>query len=170
VAVGAAAGLRWLRDWRDWRALLAATAIGIAFAAWWVFIWWLTGDPLGWFQGSAQWENQLGLSAISAAIQSGSSPLLGALAFVGLMLGAALLLARENLELGVFSVIAILLSVLGAPVESMPRHALVAFPAFGLIASKLGTPRRALVLTIVFAAIQANYVALAFLGPVPMAP
>jgi hypothetical protein len=86
------------------------------------------------------------------------------------MLAASLLLLRRNVELGVFSVIAIMLSVLGAPVESMPRHALVAFPAFGLIASKLGTSRRALVLTIVFAAIQANYVVLAFLGPMPIAP
>jgi hypothetical protein len=170
VAVAAGAGLRWLRDWRDWSKLLVATAIGVGFAAWWVFIWWLTGDPLGWFQGSAQWENTLGLNAISLAITTGSSPKLGALLFVGLMLGASILLMRHNLELGAFSVIAILLSVLGAPVESMPRHALVAFPAFGVIASKLGTSRRALLLTIVFAAVQANYVILAFLGPMPIAP
>jgi hypothetical protein len=170
VAVAAAAGLRWLRDWRDWRALLAAAAIGVGFAAWWVFIWFLTGDPLGWFQGSAQWENRLGLDAISFALQSGSSAKLGDLAFVGLMLGASLLLARRNLELGAFSLIAIVLSVVGAPVESMPRHALVAFPAFGLIASKLGTSRRALLLTLLFAAVQANEVVLAFLGPWPTAP
>jgi hypothetical protein len=52
----------------------------------------------------------------------------------------------------------------------MPRHALVAFPAFGLIASKLGTSRRALLLTLLFAAVQANEVVLAFLGPWPTAP
>ena len=57
----------------------------------------------------------------------------------------------------------------GAPVESMPRHALVAFPAFGLIASRLGA-RRTLVLALIFAAFQVNDVLLAFVGPMPLAP
>jgi hypothetical protein len=169
VAVGAASGLRWLRDWRDWRALLTAAAIGLGFAGWWIFIWQLTGDPAGWFQGSAQWGHELGLVAIQAALLEMATPRLGALLFVALMLVASLALARRNLELGAYSAIAIGLSIIGAPVESMPRHALVAFPAFGLIASRLG-PRRSLVLAIVFAALQANYVMLAFLGPQPYAP
>ena len=169
LAVGAASGLRWLRDWRDWRAFLTGAAIGLGFAAWWVFIWQLTGDPAGWFQGSAQWGQKLGLVAIQSALQELATPRLGALLFVALMLGASILLARRNLELGSYSVVAIGLSIIGAPVESMPRHALVAFPAFGLIASRLGT-RWSAVLVIVFAALQANYVMLAFLGPQPYAP
>lgn len=169
LAVGAASGLRWLRDWRDWRAFATAAAIGLGFAAWWVFIWQLTGDPAGWLQGSAHWMPKLGLVAIQAAIQEATTPRLGALLFVALMLGASLLLARRNLELGAYSVIAIGLSILGAPVESMPRHALVAFPAFGLIANRLG-PRWSAVLVIVFAALQANDVMLSFLGSQPFAP
>jgi hypothetical protein len=169
VAVAAAQGLRWLRDWRDWRALLTASAIGVAFVAWWVFIWDLTGDPAGWFQGSAQWGHTLGLTAIWSAIMEWSNVRLGDLLFVGLILAGAVLLARKNLELGAYSVIAILLSIAGAPVESMPRHALVAFPAFGMIASRLG-PKRSLVLALIFAALQANYVLLAFVGPQPFAP
>jgi hypothetical protein len=51
----------------------------------------------------------------------------------------------------------------------MPRHAMVAFPAFGLIADRLG-PKRSAFLLIAFAAIQANYVILAFVGPQPFAP
>lgn len=169
AAVAAAQGIRWLRDGRDWRALLTATAISVAFAAWWVFIWQLTSDPAGWFQGSAQWGNSLGLTAVWSAITEVSNVRLGDLLFVGLILTAAVALARRNLELGAFSVIAILLSIAGAPVESMPRHALVAFPAFGMIASRLG-PKRSLGLVLIFAAIQANYVVLAFVGPQPYAP
>jgi hypothetical protein len=169
VAVAAGAGVRWLRDWRDWRALLTAASIGLAFATWWVFIWQLTGDPAGWFQGSAQWGTTLGPAAIWQAIVSFSAALLGNLLFVGLILAGAVLLLRRNLELGVYSVLAILLSIAGAPVESMPRHAMVAFPAFGLIAWRLG-PKRSLALALIFAAIQANYVILAFVGPQPFAP
>jgi hypothetical protein len=169
VAVAAAQGLRWLRDWRDWRALLTAIAIGIAFAAWWVFIWELTGDPAGWFQGSAQWGHTLGLAAIWQAITDWSNVRLGDLVFVALVLAGAVLLARRNLELGAYAVIAIVLSIAGAPVESMPRHALVAFPAFGMIASRLGTRGR-LGLALIFAGLQANYVLLAFVGPQPFAP
>jgi Mannosyltransferase (PIG-V) len=169
VAVAAAAGLRWLRNWRDWAALATAVGVGLAFAAWWAFIWILTGDPLGWFQGSAQWGHKLGFAAIAAAITEPTMIKLGYLAFVGLMLGASVLLIRRNLELGIYAVLAIVLSLIGAPVESMPRHAMVAFPAFGLIADRLG-PKRSAFLLLAFAAIQANYVVLAFVGPQPLAP
>jgi hypothetical protein len=169
VAVAAAAGLRWLRNWRDWAALATALGVGLAFAAWWAFIWVLTGDPLGWFQGSAQWGHKLGFTAIWAAITEPTMIKLGYLAFVGLMLGASVLLVRRNLELGVYAILAIVLSLIGAPVESMPRHAMVAFPAFGLIADRLG-PKRSAFLLLAFAAIQANYVVLAFVGPQPLAP
>jgi hypothetical protein len=169
VAVAAAAGLRWLRNWRDWAALATAVGVGLAFAAWWAFIWVLTGDPLGWFQGSAQWGHRLGMAGIAAAITQPTMIKTGYLAFVVLMFGASVLLLRRNLELGLYAVLAIGLSLIGAPVESMPRHAMVAFPAFGLIADRLG-PKRSAFLLLAFAAIQANYVVLAFVGPQPFAP
>ncbi|HEY2916034.1 MAG TPA: mannosyltransferase family protein [Candidatus Limnocylindrales bacterium] len=169
VAVAAAAGVRWLRNWRDWAALATAVGVGLAFAGWWAFIWVLTGDPLGWFQGSAQWGHKLGFAGIAAAITEPTMIKTGYLAFVALMLGASILLLRRNLELGLYAVLAIGLSLIGAPVESMPRHAMVAFPAFGLIADRLG-PKRSAFLLIAFAAIQANYVILAFVGPQPFAP
>jgi len=169
VAVATAAGLRWLRNWRDWAALATAVGVGLAFAAWWAFIWVLTGDPLGWFQGSAQWGHRLGLAGIYAAIAEPTMIKTGYLTFVALMLGASFLLLRRNLELGLYCVLAIVLSLIGAPVESMPRHAMVAFPAFGLIADRLG-PKRSAFLLLAFVAIQANYVLLAFAGPQPFAP
>jgi len=169
VALAIASGLRWLQDRRDWRPLLASIAIGAGFAAWWIFIWQLTADPLGWFQGSAQWGHNLGPSAILWSLERGSTARIGDLLFVGLLLGASLLVLRRDLEIGAFCVLAILMSLAGAPVESMPRHALVAFPAFGLIASRLG-PRRWIVLALIFAAFQVNDVLLAFVGPMPLAP
>jgi hypothetical protein len=169
VAVAVASGLRWLRNWRDWAAFATSVGIGVAFAGWWAFIWILTGDPLGWFQGSAQWGHELGLTGIWHAVASASPIELGYLGFVALMLAASIALLRRNLELGAYCTLAILLSIIGAPVESMPRHAMVAFPAFGLIADRLG-PKRSAFLLLAFVAIQANYVVLAFLGPMPFAP
>jgi mannosyltransferase PIG-V len=169
VALAIGSGLRWLRDWRDWRALLTAVAIGAGFAAWWVFIWFLTGDLLGWFRGSAQWGHALGFAGIQQAIETVSTPRLGSLLFVGTILAASVALVRRDLELGVMCVVAVGLSLVGAPVESMPRHALVAFPAFAVLAARLG-PRRSLWLAIGFAILQADYVVLSFLGTQPLAP
>lgn len=169
AALALASGIRWLRRWRDWTALLTAASIGVAFAAWWGYIWMLTGDPLGWFEGSAQWMRTLGLPAIWSAIVSLSTPRIGALLFVALILGASVALLRVNLEMGIYCVVAIGLSLVGAPVESMPRHALAAFPAFGLLAARLG-PRRSRWLAIAFAALEINYVLISFTGRLPLAP
>ncbi|HYL40874.1 MAG TPA: hypothetical protein VET90_06160, partial [Candidatus Binatus sp.] len=163
------AGAAWLRDRRDWLSLATVVAVTLAFGAWWIFIWRLTGDPLGWFQGSAHWSYTLGIPAMWDAIVHLASPGVLDVAFMWLMLGAAVLVVRRNLELGLFSVVAIGLSIIGAPVSSMPRHALVAFPAFGLLAARLG-PRRSLILAIVFALFEANAVWLSFLSLVPTAP
>jgi hypothetical protein len=169
VALSAAAGVRWLRNWRDWTPFLTALGAGLAFAAWWVYIWILTGDPMGWFQGSAQWSHTLGLPAIWKSLLELKTPAIGSLAFVALILGASIALLRVDLELGLYSILAIAMSVVGAPVDSMPRHALAAFPAFGLLAARLGK-RKAIALAIVFALVEANYVLLAFVGPMPIAP
>ena len=143
--------------------------VGLAFAAWWVFIWTLTGNPMGWLDGSAKWSDQLGLSAIGDAFWHLDSALIGDVVFTFFMLGASVLLLRRNLELGLYSVVAIGLSIVGAPVSSMPRHVLVAFPAFGLVADRLG-PRWTLALAILFALVQANQVWLSFVAQPPLAP
>ena len=167
IAIGAAAA--WWRNRRDWISLATAVAVAAAFAGWWGFIWLLTGDPLGWFLGSARWAYNLGLPAIWDTVVNVASPGFLEVVFVTVMLGASVLLMRRNLELGLFSVVAIGLSMLGAPVSSMPRHALVAFPAFGLLADRLG-PRKSLALAIVFAAFEANAVWLSFVATRPFAP
>ncbi len=169
VGIAATAGVAWLRNRRDWISLATAVSVTLSFAAWWIFIWNLTGDPMGWFQGSAHWAYHLGIPGMWDAVVRLASPGFLDVVFMCTMLGAAILLARRNLELGLYSVIAIGLSMIGAPVSSMPRHALVAFPAFGLLADRLG-PRWSLVLAIVFALFEANSVWLMFISPAPAAP
>ena len=90
------------------------------------------------------------------------------LGFVALMLVVSVALIRRDLELGVYSVVAVGLSVMGAPETSMPRHALMAFPAFGLLGERLGR-RGTIALTILFAVMQIWFVAVAF-GAQPKAP
>ena len=169
IGLAAAAGVAWLRNRRDWVALATVVSVTVAFAAWWVFIWQLTGNPLGWFDGSAHWSYHLGIPAMWDAVVHLASPGFLDVTFIGLMFGAAVLLVRRNLELGLYSLVAIGLSMLGAPVSSMPRHAIVAFPAFGLLADRLG-PRRTLLLAIVFAVFEANSVWLSFIPWIPSAP
>jgi hypothetical protein len=169
IGLGVAAGLRWLRDRRDGWSFLTAAAVAAAFAGWWSVIWVLTGNPLGWFEGSAEWASNLGLTGIAQALTDLWTPRLWDLAFVAAMLGASIVVLRRNVELGIFSIVAIGMSIVGAPVDSMPRHALVAFPAFGLIAERLG-PRRSLLLALFFAALQWNYVWLSFVTWRPLAP
>src|SRR4051794_1752992 len=138
VAIGVAAGVRWLRNWRDWRPLAVALGVTLAFGAWWAFIAYLTGDPGGWFQGSAAWGHVLGIPAIVDSFVKLDNRKIGAFLFTLVILAASVGVLRRNVELGVYCLVAVVLSILGAPVESMPRHALAAFPAFAILAIRFG--------------------------------
>jgi hypothetical protein len=169
VAIMVSAAVMWLRDRRQSIRLLSAATVAVAFAAWWVYIWILTHNPMGWFNGSAAWFDSLGFEAIGKVFER---PDVNGVAQVGIifaMLIAAVFLCRRNLELGVYSVMAIVMSVVGAPIASMPRHAMVAFPVFGLLADRLGT-RATIALTIAFAVMQLWFVGLTFTGRWPVPP
>ena len=169
VAIGASAAVRWLQDRRDRWALVAVLATGAAFAGWWLFIWRLTGEPTGWLQGSAAWESVLGVPAILEVFDHWYTNWLVDVAFAAVMLGGAVWLLRINLELGVYSSVAIAMSLLGAPVDSMPRHAMMAFPVFALIGARLGH-RRSVAVAIGLAALQIWYVGLTQVGRPALAP
>ncbi len=169
LAVLAAKLAVWLQDRRERRALLTAIAVGLAFAAWWAYIWWLTGDPAGWTRGSLDWGRVGGIRGILDVVEKPTLFPLAALAFVLLMLIGAGWVIRRDLELGVYSIVAIGLGVLGGWVTSMPRYALVAFPVFALLGLRLGR-RGTIVLAIVFAIGQAAFVYSAFDGPAATAP
>jgi len=169
IAIAASAGVRWLRDRRDWPALFTVVAAGLAFAGWLMFIWRLTGDPAGWLQGSPSWEPVLGIPAILEVFQYWYTNWLFNVAFAVVMLGGAIWLLRTNLELGVYSTVAIAMSLLGAPVDSMPRHAMMAFPVFAFFGARLGH-RKSVALAIGLAVIQIWYVGLTQIGSPALAP
>ena len=169
VAIAASAGVRWLRDRRDWPALFAVLAVGAAFVGWWLFIWRLTGDPTGWVKGSPSWQPVLGIPAILKVFETWYTNWLVDIAVAGVMLGGAIWLLRTNLELGVYSVVAVGMSLLGAPVDSMPRHAMMAFPVFALFGARLGH-RKSVALAVGLAVIQMWYVGLTQVGTPALAP
>ena len=90
------------------------------------------------------------------------------LAVIGLALLGAVLVLRRDLELGFYSIAAIAMSLAGAPAGSMPRHALVAFPAFALLGERLGR-RWTVILAVTFALMQVWFASVAF-GVQPKAP
>ncbi len=145
-----------------------AGGVMLTFAAWWAFIWALTGKPTGWLEGTPSWEKVAGVEAIARSLSAPSGIDLAWLGFVALMLIVSFALLRRDLELGIYSLVAVGLSIMGAPETSMPRHALMAFPAFGLLGERLGR-RGTILLTLVFAALQLWFVAVAF-GVHPKAP
>ena len=108
----------------------------------------------------------LAASALVAAWRDGArrrEPL-GSVAAVA----ASLYLLRRDAELAVYSIAALGMSIVGAPAPSMPRHALVAFPAFAAVGDRLG-PRWTAVLTVAFAVMQIWFASAAF-GLHPKAP
>ena len=169
LAILASAVVAWLRNPREPRPLLAATAVAIAFAGWWVYLWNLTGNPTAWLNGSPNWFDSLGPWAIADALQALTPQVVAQLGITFGMLGASLLLVRRNRELGIYCLAAIVMTVLAAPLASMPRHTLVAFPVFGYLALRLGR-RATIALAVVFAVVQVWFVGLTFTGTSPVPP
>ena len=148
------------RDGRRIR-LLTCVAVALAFAGWWAYIWLLTGNPTGWLDGSPSWNVVAGPAAVLRALRREPFQALLWLSFVGVMVIGSALLLRKQTDLSTFGLAAIALSVVGAPTQSMPRHAMVAIGAFAALALYLG-PRWSVLLTAVFAAAQVLFVEFAF--------
>lgn len=118
-------------------AALAAAAGGIlAFAIWWAFIALLTRQFAGFLLGSPSWDHGgSGLTRLIAALHRPTVERVAWLAFFVLVTLGAVGLARVDLELAAFSLAALSFALLpGGTVNSMPRYALSAFPAFGGLA------------------------------------
>lgn len=151
-------------------AAVAAAAAGcLAFAIWWTFIALLTRQLGGFLLGSPTWAGgSSGLTRIATALLHPSLPRLAWLGFVALVTMSAVVLARRDRELAVFAMTALALSLLpGGTVNSMPRYALSAFPAFAGLALALGRLDRRLVwvAAVVFALGQIAFVALVLAAP-----
>jgi hypothetical protein len=162
VALGVSAGVMFLTG-RIPRltTFLVGAAVFIAFASWWTFIWQLTGSFTGWFEGSAAWNKYEGILSIMRDGHTYPIDVAGWLAFVTLMVVGSILLLRRHTDMAIYGLAAIAMSLIGAPSSSMPRHAMVAVPAFAAFADRLGAKLSAALL-VVFALGQVWFVHLAF--------
>jgi len=164
LAVGvSAAAMMFSRRMPRARVALIVAAVTAAFAAWWIYIWRLTGLFNGWFEGSPSWQKEEGVAAIGTELNKQPIWELAWIGFVGLMILGSVLLIRRHTDLAIYGLAAIAMSLIGAPASSMPRHAMIAFPAFGALADRLGS-RLSAVLVILFAIGEIAFVGLAF-GP-----
>jgi hypothetical protein len=119
------------------RGIASLAAVGLAFAAWWAFIAVLTGDPLGYMQGTPSWFKsnpippQQGFAAIVGVEQPGG--LLTGVYLLLLLAGAVRLVRGGHLRLGLFSAACVGLALLDNW-STMARLASIAFPAFAALA------------------------------------
>lgn len=152
------------RPTRDELVLLAAGPL--AFLAWCAVIAWITGDPLGYLRGSPAWYAGSGLptgviSFVAPLVVPEEAALrLAAAAALALPLAGTLVLLRERRwEMATYCVAALVPTLLFATWSSMPRHALIALPAWIALAPE--RPRRVrLGLTVALLAIVATGLAL----------
>jgi len=164
LAIGASAFVTFLHGGVSrQRLIVIGGAVGLGFAAWWVYIWRLTGNPLGWFTGSLAWVKYAGVASIQRELHFDQLDEIARLAFIALMVLGSLLLVRRHLDLAVYSLTAIALTLYGAPASSMPRHSMVAFPVFAVLASRLGK-RGSIAVLVVFAIGQILMIRMSF-GP-----
>lgn len=143
-------------------AVLAVLGGLAAFAAWWVFIALLTGDPMGYAKGSSSWIHGSPVAALLSTARNHPVRMAGWVAFVALVGLGSLWLVRRDPELFTFSAMVLataLLPVLaGGIVHSIPRYAVVAFPAFAGLAGPLGR-RGSTVLVTLFVLAQVAFAA-----------
>lgn len=150
-------------------ALAAAAAGALAFAIWWGFIAVLTGRFTGFLLGSPSWAG--GSSGLTRLAFAFAHPKLARLAWLGfgaLVTLGALALVRRDRELAVFALAVLALSLLpGGMVNSMPRYALSAFPAFaglGLVAERFDR-RLVWIAAVLFALAQIAFATAVLLAP-----
>jgi mannosyltransferase PIG-V len=162
LAIGASQAVMLVirRDARPIR-ILSVIAVVAVFAGWWIFIWQLTGNPKGWLEGSASWTRSLGPASVARALHREWLPAVLWGSFVVLMFVGSALLVRRQPQLALFGMFAIMMSVIGAPMSSMPRHSMIAVPAFAALALRLGS-RMTAVVAIAFAIAQILFVNFAF--------
>jgi hypothetical protein len=153
------------------RSLLVLISAPLVFAAWWLFIAYLTGDPLGYMQGTPSWWRIMGAptglfswqplaqDAIARSDWDDLGSPIAVICLLAILVGAGLfmLLQRERRDLGIYCLTLIAPTLLLAHWEHWPRHSVLAFPAFMLLAERLPHNPR-LVLLVAFAVVQAVFV------------
>jgi hypothetical protein len=141
VAAAAATGIR-AQTAASAASMAAVAAAGIG---WLTYVALLTGDPLGYLRGSPSWYavtgSTGGLPSVIDGLRNPSAYLLVAVPLAFGLLIASGMRWRERPEMAAYSVVTVLMTILLAHWVNWPRHTLVAFPAFLVMAESL--PRRA---------------------------
>jgi hypothetical protein len=145
-------------------AIAAIVGGGIALACWLGFVALLTGDPLGYTRGSPDWIQNGGVGQFAVALERPTVERGAWFVAYAVVVVGALLLVRRDRELAVYSLVALALPLLpGGALGSMPRYALVAFPAFAMLAERLG-PRWGWVAVAASALVQVVFAGWVFAG------
>jgi hypothetical protein len=144
---------------RSVHGLLTMIAGPAAFLAWTGFVWWLTGEPLGYMRGSPTWYEQSGTEVGLLSVLSGlvvpSAYSVVSIVWVLLLMAAGVALLRKEIIAGTYACATIGATMLLANWVNMPRHALVALPAFAILGQWLPRGRAGRVLLALCAASQA---------------
>ncbi|MGQ0609275.1 MAG: mannosyltransferase family protein [Chloroflexota bacterium] len=145
-ALSVAAAARALRTHdMGWRTLAFIAAGPLAFLAWIGFVWMLTGEPTGYLQGSPNWYVLSATAAGAASLVEGllapSAYYIVSVVIVAAVVAGAIYSLRLDLEAGVYATLTVAATVLLANWVNMPRHALVALPAFAVLGAWLPSGR-----------------------------
>lgn len=145
AALAAASLADLLKPETRWRGIIGLAGVGLAFAAWWGWIANLTHDFFGYMLGSPAWYaadsptgSPTGIASLLAA--KPAAVWITVAILILLTIGTISLLRRGELRLGFYSG-ACLVSTMLVTWNTMPRLAVVAFPAFGALAALLPNDR-----------------------------
>jgi hypothetical protein len=138
---------------RTRRAAVAAVIGGaLGFAAWWTYVAILTGNPMGYLEGTPGWTADPGLGQFVHVFTKPSFQQAAWVAYLVVVVISAVLLVRRERELGVFVIATLAIGLLTwTAMHSMPRYTLAAFPVFAGLGARLN--RRGVVIMVVLFAL-----------------
>ena len=145
------------RDRYAWMTLLAPVVV---FAAWWLFLAFMTGKWNGFMLGTPNWLNVTGQQSgplswipdLPHDSRYARPVVIWAVFMTCVLIGAVLLFRRRRSEFAWYALAALVPTLLFASWQSMPRHALVAVPAFAAFVEPLRDRWRWLLLGLSMAA------------------
>ena len=144
---------------RSVQGLVTMIAGPAAFVAWICFVWWLTGEPVGYLRGSPDWYEQsgteVGLLSVLHGMTVPSAYSLVSIGWVLVVMAASIRLLRTDTAMGAYACATVAATLLLANWVNMPRHALVAVPAIAVLGQWLPKGRSGRVLIALCAASQA---------------
>jgi hypothetical protein len=170
VAIAASAFVRAMRSRGRARSIALGSLVAtvLALVTWSAFIMILTGDWRSWIQVGTNWQaGSAGPRVLLTYFEHPTANSLPRIAFVVLIAAASVRLLTIDLEMAVYALGCVGLAIAGAS-WSLPRYAMVAFPAFGVLAI-WGGRRGTLVLLVISVLFQAAFVWMS-LNPDPIAP